>query len=451
MRGDVSLARRLTRAITIQVVLITLAALLGVYLTTLLLENLLIKQALQQESIHFWDNRAKDPGFHLPNTANLTGYLVTENSQHTPAWVNDLSAGFHRLPSAMDLSMAYVTAQNGERLVLVFDAKQVDELATYFGLVPLALVLVLLYLSMWSAYRVSHRIFSPVIWLANKVNELDPQAPDVSVFRPENLPVEADQEVRVLAGAISGFAERLDTFVAREQSFTRDASHELRSPLTVIRIAAEMLLTEQELAPKEKNSVHRIIRAVQDMEELTESFLMLARESEQGLSPEPVCINDVVKEELDRARLLVEHKSVEIHASADCRLLTNGSDKVLSVLIGNLLRNAVNYTDAGAIKVHIKKGQISIEDTGVGIEKRQLEQVFQPFFRGSSMRNGGHGVGLTIVKRLSDRFGWPIQIDSTLNVGTRVLVQFPESHCEPLAADSGGIEKIATALPVNKS
>jgi signal transduction histidine kinase len=451
MKSDVSLARRLIRAYGMQAALIALAAVLGVYLATVLLEGVLIKQALQQEATYFRDKRAEDPGFPLPNTANLTGYLVSAGTQHLPESVRDLPPGFHHLPTAEDLSVAYVTVKDGERLVLLFNARQVGELATYFGLVPLAAVLVLLYLSMWVAYRMSRRMFSPVTWLAHKVNELDPQAPDITTFLPENLPADSDQEVRVLARAISEFAGRLDAFVTRERNFTRDASHELRSPLTVIRIAAEMLLTEQELEPKEKNSVQRILRATQEMEELAEAFLMLARESEQGLSTEPVCINDVVEEELQRARVLIRNKPVEIHASADCQLVTSGSDKVLSVLIGNLLRNAVNYTDAGNIQVHIKKGEISIEDSGVGISRQHVGRVFQPFFRGSPARHNGHGVGLTIVKRLSDRFNWPVQIDSTLNVGTRVVVQFPESHCEPFAADSGSIEKTAAVLPVNKS
>ena len=434
MKADASLLRRITRAFTLQALLITLAAVLGVYLATVLLENVLLNRALQQEAEHFWENRAEDPDFPLPDTANLTGYLVGMNTQDLPAWMHDLPPGFHHLPSAMDFSIAYVSTLDAERLLLLFNARQVDELAIYFGLVPLGVVLALLYLSIWGVYRLSHRMFSPVTWLAKKVNELDPQAPDITAFVPENLPAEADQEVRVLARSISGFAERLNAFVAREQNFTRDASHELRSPLTVIRIAAEMLLTEQELSPKEKNSVQRILRATQDMEELIEAFLMLARESEQGLSAEPVCINDVVNEELQRARLLLMHKPVEIHTSADCQLVTRGSDKVLSVLIGNLLRNAVNYTDAGEIKVSIQKDSLSIEDSGIGMARQQVGQAFQPFFRGSSTRHGGYGVGLTIVKRLSDRFNWPVEIDSTLDVGTRVVVRFPESHCEPFAA-----------------
>lgn len=427
-----SLAPRLLRAITVQTVLITLAAVLGVFFTTVMLEDVLIKQALQREAAHFWDSRAADADFPLPDTANLSGYLSEGHRTQLPARLRNLPTGFHETSSDGLVSVAYVTERGGERLLLLFDATQAGELATYFGLVPLAAVLVLLYSSMWIAYRISHRLFSPVTWLAHKVNELDPQTPDVTAFKAENLPRDADQEVHVLARAISEFAERLEAFVARERNFTRDASHELRSPLTVIRIATEMLLSEQELEPKVKGSVLRIRRAVQDMEELTEAFLILARESEKGLSQQPVCLNNLIEEELERAQPLLEGKTLSVRTHARCQLVTRGSDKVLAVLLGNLLRNAVIYTESGSIDIHIGNREISIEDSGVGISEQEIEQVFEAFYRGNGGAQSGHGVGLTIVKRLSDRFGWPISFDSAVGVGTRVTVAFPDSHCEPL-------------------
>ena len=66
----------------------------------------------------------------------------------------------------------------------------------------------------------------------------------------------------------------------------------------------------------------------------------------------------------------------------------------------------------------------------------EVEQVFEPFFRGGARARGGHGVGLTIVKRLSDRFGWPIHLDSTLGVGTRVVVEFPDGTCADTAPEA---------------
>ena len=211
-------------------------------------------------------------------------------------------------------------------------------------------------------------------------------------------------------------------------------------PETVIKIAADMLLSEQELDRRARNSVLRIKRSATDMEELTEAFLLLARESEQGLSLEPVCVNDVVDYELERARELIGEKPVKVVRTADCRLVVQASEKVLSVLVGNLVRNAFSYTDAGTVRLEVTRDSFVIEDSGVGIPDEKVQQVFEPFFRGDSRKRGGHGVGLTIVKRLSDRFGWPVHIDSAVGIGTRVVVEFPDAACERLERASDALE-----------
>jgi signal transduction histidine kinase len=427
------LGRRIGNAFLLQAAAISVASALGVFLSGLVLEEVLIKEALRQEAVYFWERYARDPDFPVPDTRNLTGFLDAGTTGIGPdAALMNLGPGFHSLPTQVDFSMAYVTEQDGHRLYLVFDGARVNELATYFGLVPLALVLTALYLSAWLAYRAAHRAVSPVTWLAEEVDRLDPRAPDPTLFREERLPSEADQEVLVLANALTHFAERLNAFVERERNFTRDASHELRSPLTVIRIAADMLGSEQELSAPALSSVNRIRRAISDMEELVEVFLLLARESDRGLATESVCVNDVIAEELERVRLTgAADKPVEIGLHEETRLRVNASDKVLSVLIGNVLRNAFSYTDAGRVDISVRSAEVVIEDSGIGMPKEQVEHAFDPFYRGQPSRRGGHGVGLSIVKRLSDRFGWPVRIDSQPGVGTRVTVSFPATPVEP--------------------
>ena len=116
------------------------------------------------------------------------------------------------------------------------------------------------------------------------------------------------------------------------------------------------------------------------------------------------------------------------------RVFLEAPEKVLSILLGNLLRNAFSYTDSGEVVVEIGEGRVSIRDTGVGMAAEKIEEMFRPFVRGEDNRRGGHGVGLTIVRRLSDRFGWPITIQSQPGVGTTVEIQFPGARSEPIAA-----------------
>jgi signal transduction histidine kinase len=139
---------------------------------------------------------------------------------------------------------------------------------------------------------------------------------------------------------------------------------------------------------------------------------------------ERVSVNEVVATERDRARPLAEGRPVELKLQADCLLVVEAPEKVLSVMLGNLLRNAVAYTEQGIVRVTISAQGVEIEDTGVGLPPERVRDLRRPFLRGTH-RHPGHGVGLTIVHRLSDRFGWPVTIDSEPGRGTRVSVQFP--------------------------
>jgi signal transduction histidine kinase len=419
---------RLGRAFLLQAAFIGAAAVVGVFLASLLLESVLIRQALREEVAHFWQQRERDPAFPLPATVNLTGYLGT-----APPPIAGLPPGHHERVIDGVETVVYVTDRAGQRLYLVFDRSGVGKLATVFGLLPLAMVLLVLYLSTWLAFRASRRAFSPVIALARAVRGLDPAAPDPTQLDPARLPRDADDEVRELAEALTRYAQRLNEFVARERDFTRDASHELRSPLTVIQLAAGMLETDTGLSEASRRSVARIARAARDMEELTSAFLLLARESQTGLPFESTSVNDVLADELDRARLLAAGRPIESRLSATHRLSVDAPEKVLPVLLGNLLRNAFSYTDAGEVTVDVGAGSVVIRDTGVGIAPGQLDAMYQPFVRGDTGRRGGHGVGLTIVRRLSDRFGWPVTIDSGPGVGTRVEIRFPDARSEPLS------------------
>ncbi|HKX98511.1 MAG TPA: HAMP domain-containing sensor histidine kinase [Steroidobacteraceae bacterium] len=418
---------RLGRAFLLQGAFIGIAAIVSVFLANVMLEGVLIRQALRDEASFYWSHRGADPAHPLPATLNLTGYIGD-----APREIAALAPGFHDWNDGSRHNVVYVTERAGERLVLVFDRSGVGRLVVLFGLLPLALVLLVLYLSTWLAFRASRRAFSPVVALARQVRGLDPSAPEPGRFDRSSLPP-TDDEVQELADALVRYSERLAEFIAREREFTRDASHELRSPLTVIHISAELLLDDERLSDAGRRAAERIRRAANDMDELTSAFLLLARESEAGLPTSALCVNEVVAAELERARVLAEDKPVESRFHASHRLHLDAPERVLAVLVGNLLRNAFSYTDRGEVEVSIDAEGVVISDTGVGIAPERLAEIYRPFARGEPARRGGFGVGLSIVRRLSDRFGWPVSIDSQPGVGTRIEVRFPGARSEPVA------------------
>ena len=424
------ISRKLARVFLLQIAFISLAALLGVVAARYVLGGILIQQALRDEAGYFWERHRTDPDCPLPNTHNMKAYMSPRQPQGLiPAEIRILGEGFHELPRERYFRVAYVTTDGVSRLYLVFDGQRVEELALYFGMIPLTAGLIGIYVAALIGYRLSRRVVSPILLLAQRVDRIERESPDQSLLALEEFAEGEDVEVRALSQALSRLSSRILRFIERERTFTRDVSHELRSPITVIRIATDFLLNEKNVASTSRTYLLRIKRAAQDMEELTNAFLLLSRESEQGLPGQLVCINEVVREEMERGKSLLEGKSIEVSMTADENWFLVTSEKVLSILIGNLIRNAYTYTESGYVRIRISARHLYIEDSGTGIADEQMSKLFQPHFRGTG-QSKGHGVGLTIVKRLSDRFGWPVTMASKEGSGTTATVEFPQAVLE---------------------
>ncbi len=426
------LARRLRSALVVQATVIGLLCVIGVFAAAFTIENVLITQALEDEAAYYWKLLESDPATPAPDTQNLTGYLLRDGHvANVPEELRELEDGHHDLPTTADVKLAYVATRGDNRLVLVFGGTEVRKLSFLFGLAPLGLVLSVVYLSAWWSYRATRRAVSPVEWLARQVNSLDPERPDPGLFNLDALARAPDREVLDLANALADLTERVNDLIDRERNFTRDASHELRSPLTVISMAATLLLNDKRLDDKARASVERIRRAARDMADLVEAFLLLARESQLGLDFEPVCVKDAIAGEIERARLLVQGRELEVRVVEEARLMLHSTAKIVSTVIGNLIRNAVDYTEHGAVVIRIASGFVEVCDSGPGMEGQEVEHLFEAFYRGRAQGQGhdtGHAIGLTIVKRLSDRFGWQITFASTPGQGTCVTIRFPEAE-----------------------
>jgi signal transduction histidine kinase len=426
--GDHTLTRRLGRELLRQAFYISVAVLVSMFAAGKLMEDVLIEQALQSEAEYYWDRVEKDGTRDLPDTMNLTVYRAGIG-EGIPGEMTTLEPGLHSWDDPRD-AIIYVSERGTDRIVLVFESEQVDELVLLFGIVPLALALIVIYLSTFLAYRVSRRAVSPMVRLAHSVQALDPADPDPQQLLSET-DMEADDEIRVLANALEDLVMRIGEFAERERRFTRDASHELRTPLTVIKMAVERLSRDPAVTGSSAETLQRIRSSADDMEHLTKAFLLLARETDRGLAREWISVNDVAETELERARMIADNDQVVTRVEQGNVLLVYAPEQIVESVIGNLLRNAVTYTEEGEVKVTISGDSITIEDTGPGMEPELVEQAFKPFVSRQRQR-GGFGVGLTIVRRLTDRFGWKVEVESQPGRGTHVMVRFPNAKTRAL-------------------
>ena len=235
--------QKLIRVFVLQMLFISLITALGVYTAAWIVEKVMVKAALEGEAVHYWTWLLQDPQHPTPNTDNLRGYLAQNGDfSQVPAEIRAMQPGYERVHLGQSNPLVYVEDKANQRLFLVFDENSVGKLSFYFGVVPLSLALMVIYLSAWVAYRLSRRTLSPLVSLAQTMRRFDGKGNDFADLKlDEYTAIAVNDEVRILAQSLQEFTHRLQQQLIREREFTRDVSHELRTPLAVISGSLELL------------------------------------------------------------------------------------------------------------------------------------------------------------------------------------------------------------------
>jgi len=422
---------RLLRVFLLQLVLISVATVIGVVTASLIVERLLIKKALIGEAEFYWDHRAGSADFRLPQTLNLAAYLSSDEQKPVPESYRKLDLGQHRVDNEGQRQIVHVSERNGERLYLLFDGGTVGNLAFYFGVLPLILVLLTMYGFAFFAYVLSKQAVSPITRLASVIENFDFNKRDANELNLASLEQSSNSETEILANALDHFVQRSSASIERERNFTRYASHELRTPLAVIQGSVSSLeLLELDGAPA--RAVQRIKRTSSQMGDLLNTLLLLAREEKDSDSDSaaPLNVNDLADTLLAQVSAVHSDKNNSSNITHRGQLTVKAPESVLSIVLGNLLGNAFSYTSNGSIQVTVERNKIVVADTGVGMDTNTINKAFEPFFRADTendahRQQGQHqGLGLAIVKHSCRKYGWEIQLDSKQGSGTRVTIIF---------------------------
>ncbi len=420
------LRAKLVRVYALQVLLISLAAVIGVYITYLIVEDVLSRQALVTEAEYFWERYRENPDHPLPHTANMIGYLSSgEEGEVVPEELLDREPGYGRVEALPGAPLVHISERDGQKLFLVFPREQVSELVFYFGLAPLLAVLLSVYVLLFITYRLSHRAISPLLNLARVLERFDFTSNERLEIPIQ--PRDVDEETRLMVEAFQEFGNRLDQFIERERTFTSNAGHELRTPIAVLKGSLEVM-TQHDLPEQDRGVVERMQRVVGDMETLLETLLMLAREREVS-SDDPVSLNQVVAEEIELLSELAEERGNSIVFEEEVEASVSVQPRVLAILVGNLLRNALQYTQDGKVTVRLTALYIAVTDTGIGMAPQELAASFDAFYRGAGAQqlNEGQGLGLALVRRLIDQLEWRIDVESEPGVGTEFRIWYGSS------------------------
>jgi signal transduction histidine kinase len=271
--------------------------------------------------------------------------------------------------------------------------------------------------SIWLAYWLSGLLVRQVGGLARQVRALRSGA--ASSIDPQRYD---EREVAELAGAVNDYHSRMAAMVEREKDFTANVSHELRTPLTRIRTSCELLEpAAATLDAKSRQRLLQIEQAAEDMHAMIECLLALAREEPAAAASARLA--GIVDAILERYAERLERQSVRAVVAIPDDVLVQANAPALGIVLSNLVDNALRHTEGGEIRFSYADGALTVADTGSGIPAEALPHVFDRFYRAPGGHGEGFGIGLAIVKKICDRYGWRISVDSGVRAGTRILLR----------------------------
>jgi len=372
---------------------------------------------LSEELTHFQQRMRADRGAEPLQSARLRIFRPSDLAE-LPRHIARLPPGaMHRVRSDGRLLDVLVRDSEFGRLYITYD---VTTHATQenIALAVLALGVAAIVLGAGlAATAISRRLVEPVTALADRLTQIDPGERHVRIAAQF-----AGNELEPIARSVDMFMERLDGFVEREQSFTSTASHELRTPLAVMRGAVELLEAQSSHQPSSAKALARIHRAVREMTEFTDALLALSREPSAETSPE--CdVGAVLTRVMEDQSAVAPDKQIVV--DHDGPRMVAAPESMVVMAISNLIRNAIQHGTGDRVLCRLAGSTLTIENAGT-LPSDSLAATPRRF----TTHPAGHGMGLYLVRRICERYGWEIQLEN-IDPGVRATLRFEKAGALP--------------------
>jgi signal transduction histidine kinase len=287
--------------------------------------------------------------------------------------------------------------------------------ASGIGLPLLTVLLVALTLAL------SQRLIRPLHKLQEVVTQVS-NSVDLTMRVPE---LTTNDELGQLSKSYNQMMTRLEQFFERERSFSRNASHELRNPLTALRVQVDSALAGDTPAEKVLPILKQELRR---LSAILDGLLILSRD--QHISGAVVDLALVLKESVDRARVLAEDKSLVIDYHGPNSVTFKGDKALLSRMVDNLLDNAIKYSNSDQVilelVVTVSYIEVRVSDYGVGVPIDTLKKLTTPFFRVKQKQGSGVGLGLSVVQQIVEAHSGTLSFENLNPVGFAATIHFPK-------------------------
>lgn len=422
---------RVTLALAIFCIIIVGGLAISLYFASDDIEETHIEQIVKAEMNHVIHHYLQDTSFTQQVGSSLKSYVIrnTIEESHLPTYLQDLDRGSHKIFRHAEEIRVLVKFSDGVKFVVAYKIGLHEQRQREFRLLVVLSLIAVVAIAFLIGYLLAGLLVKQVTDLAERVKRLLPAYHNTQGLVSNNIHCVSlsqpgqDTEVAQLAGTLEDYQYRIVRMLQREQEFTANISHELRTPITTILTSCELLLAEQDLSNKAYARIKNIEAVSNRMSEQVQALLFLAREQALG-TMEPVAIAECVYDAVEPFCEEIYQKNLELDVMIKPEIVLTLNRQALYTALVNMLRNAVQYTEHGFIRISFDNKCLSIADSGIGIEPAFMPFLYERFFRGSE-KTQGLGIGLVIVKRICDYYDWKIEVDSTPGNGATFHIVFP--------------------------
>ncbi len=309
--------------------------------------------------------------------------------------------------------------------ILIFQ-EQVDNKIDGFEDTLLVLVPILLLLLLFIASKMIDKILLPIQQLTKATQNISVNDMDKTITLPKE-----DDEIKALVHSFNTMTKRLSDGVERLDRFNTDVSHELKTPLTVIKGEVEISLRKPREPQVYQKSMQVILEQSEQMEQMVTQLLLLTQYTKENIhhSFESCSLNALLIATIDKFDVALKEKNLKLHIDTIEPITIEANPVLIESIFANLIDNAIKYT-SNHRNIHIslykkEKVHFIIKDEGVGIDAEYLPKVTDRFYRVDASRNKeikGFGLGLSIVSNAVMLHGGELKIESTKGMGSRFEV-----------------------------
>ncbi len=392
------------------------------FFTLYVIEDAYFELRLQEEATYLQDVYSQTNHWPAPRVDYMA---LIQNRENFPKDIRDIAieeplrieftgteSRYYHVYPFHETKGPYLIAEVGNQLLV--RAKR-ESLFWLLGIVSVFMTITAIFIGL----RVSNRAVKPLTELTNQVANTSPENLD-DKFAP-NYP---DNEIGQLAQRLDEARFRIAQFIQREQHFTRDASHELRTPIAIIKSSTELLMSQPEtLNHSQKEWIQRIQSASVQMEQTITTLLALARE-EHAANEAKTSLLPIIEKVVVQQSPLLDHKEVVVEINVPHQEAWCIEYSFIHILFTNLIGNAFQYTHKGFVKIDMDSGALRIIDSGTGFAPEVKHSATEALVKGHESK--GYGIGLSLVARLCEHLNIELTI-SHLEKGTEVKLK-PENQ-----------------------